>query len=47
VAVALFFISRDYISLLLEGKLRFAAVGAAVMIIVGFLSMRKIASIDV
>jgi tight adherence protein B len=47
VAVALFFISRDYVSLLLEGKLRFAAVGAAVMIIVGFLSMRKIASIDV
>ncbi len=47
VAIALFFISRDYISLLLEGKLRFAAAGAALMIIVGFLSMRRIASIDV
>jgi tight adherence protein B len=47
VAVALFFISRDYVSLLLEGSLRFAALAAALMIIVGFLSMRRIASIDV
>jgi tight adherence protein B len=47
VAVALFFISRDYVSLLLEGKLRYAAIAAALMVIVGFLSMRKIASIDV
>lgn len=47
VAIALFFISRDYVSLLLEGKLRFAALAAALMIIVGFLSMRRIASIDV
>jgi tight adherence protein B len=47
VAIALFFISRDYIGLLLEGKLRFAALGAALMIIVGFLTMRRMASIDV
>jgi tight adherence protein B len=47
VAIALYFISRDYISLLLEGKLRFAAVGAALMIVVGFLTMRKMATIDV
>ena len=47
VAVALYFISRDYISLLLEGKLRFAAVGAVLMVIVGFLTMRRMASIDV
>lgn len=47
VAVALFFISRDYVILLLEGRLRFAAIGAVVMVILGFLTMRRIASIDV
>ncbi|MGH2471842.1 MAG: type II secretion system F family protein [Candidatus Limnocylindria bacterium] len=47
VAVALFFISNDYVSLLLEGALRFAALGAALMVIVGFLIMRRIATIDV
>ena len=47
VAVALFFISRDYVILLLEGRLRFAALGAVVMVILGFLTMRRIASIDV
>jgi tight adherence protein B len=47
VAIALFFISRDYVTLLLEGKLRFAAIGAALMVIVGFLTMRRIATIDV
>ena len=47
VAVALYFISRDYVSLLLEGKLRFAAVAAVLMVIVGFLTMRRMASIDV
>jgi tight adherence protein B len=47
VAIALFFISHDYISLLFEGKLRFAAVAAALMVIFGFLTMRKMASIDV
>jgi tight adherence protein B len=47
VALALFFISRDYIGLLLVGKLRFAAIGALLMVIVGFLTMRRIASIDV
>jgi tight adherence protein B len=47
VAVALYFISRDYVSLLLEGKLRFAAIGAVLMVIVGFLTMRRMASIDV
>jgi tight adherence protein B len=47
VAIALFFISNDYISQLLVGKLRFAAIGAALMVILGFLTMRKMASIDV
>lgn len=47
VAVALFFISNDYIALLFEGALRFAALGAGLMIIFGFLIMRRIASIDV
>jgi tight adherence protein B len=47
VAAALFFISRDYITLLLEGALRFAAIIAALMVLVGFLLMRRIASIDV
>jgi len=47
VAIALYFISRDYVSLLLEGKLRFAAIAAVVMVIIGFLTMRRIATIDV
>jgi tight adherence protein B len=47
VTVALYFISRDYISLLLEGTLRFAALAAALMVLFGFLLMRRIASIDV
>jgi len=47
VAVALFFISRDYIELLFEGTLRFAAIAAGLMIALGFMLMRKIATIDV
>lgn len=47
VAVALFLISRDYIQALFEGALRFAALGAALMVVGGFLIMRKIATIDV
>ena len=47
VTAALYFISRDYISLLLEGMLRFAALAAALMVLFGFLLMRRIASIDV
>lgn len=47
VAAALFFISRDYISLLFEGTLRFAALAAGLMIVLGFFLMRRIASIDV
>jgi len=47
VAAALFVISRDYISLLFEGTLRFAAIAAALMIVLGFVLMRKVASVDV
>lgn len=47
VAAALFLISRDYITALFEGGLRFAAAFAAILVIVGFLIMQKIASIDV
>jgi tight adherence protein B len=47
VAVALFFISNDYISLLFEGTLRYAALAAGLMIFLGFILMRRIASIDV
>ena len=47
VAAALFLISRDYIQLLFEGSLRWAAAVAGVLIVVGFLTMRKMASIDV
>lgn len=44
---ALFLISSDYISLLFEGLLRIAALVAALMVVVGFLIMRRIATIDV
>jgi tight adherence protein B len=47
VSVALFMISRDYFSLLFEGLLRIAAIAAVLMVVVGFLIMRRIASIDV
>ena len=47
VAVALFLISRDYIQQLFEGSLRFAAAAAGVLVVTGFLAMRKMASIDV
>ena len=47
VAIALFFISRDYLTLLFEGRLRFAAGAAALMVITGFLIMRRIAKINV
>jgi tight adherence protein B len=47
VAVALFLISRDYIQLLFEGTLRYAAAFAGVLIVLGFFAMRKMASIDV
>lgn len=47
VAAALFLISRDYIELLLVGGLRYAALVAAAMVVLGFLLMRKIATIDV
>ena len=47
VAGALFLISRDYIELLFEGTLRFAAAAAAILILAGFLTMRRMASIDV
>lgn len=47
VAGALFLISRDYIQLLFEGTLRYAAAAAGLLIVMGFLTMRKMASIDV
>jgi tight adherence protein B len=47
VAAALLFISRDYISLLFEGTLRYAAIAAGLMVLVGFILMRRIASVDV
>jgi tight adherence protein B len=47
VTVALFLVSRDYITLLFEGLLRFAALAAALMVLLGFIIMRKIATIDV
>lgn len=47
VAAALFLISRDYIQLLFEGTLRYAAVAAGLLVIMGFFAMRKMASIDV
>jgi tight adherence protein B len=47
VAAALFLISRDYIQLLFEGSLRYAAAAAGLLIVMGFLTMRKMASIDV
>jgi len=47
VAGALLLISPDYIGRLFEGTLRFAAGFAALLIIVGFIIMRRIASIDV
>jgi tight adherence protein B len=47
VAGALFLISRDYIQLLFEGSLRYAALAAGILIVTGFFTMRKMASIDV
>ena len=47
VAAALFFISRDYIILLFEGTLRFAAIAAGLMVVLGFMLMRRLASVDV
>lgn len=47
VAGALFLVSHDYISSLFEGWLRFAALLAGLMIVGGFLIMRKIATVDV
>ena len=47
VATALFFISRDYITLLFEGGLRFAAAAAVLMVLAGYVLMRRIATVDV
>ena len=44
---ALFLVSRDYVSLLFTGFLRFAALLAGLMVLGGFLIMRKIATVDV
>lgn len=47
VTAALFLVSRDYVTLLFEGMLRFAALAAALMVLLGFILMRRIATIDV
>ena len=47
VAIAIFGISRDYMAPLFEGPMRIAAGGAAVMVVLGFLVMQRIAAIDV
>lgn len=47
VASVLFLVSRDYIAALSEGVMRIVAIVAAVMILVGFLVMRRMADIDV
>ena len=47
VAIGMFAVSADYAQLLLQGALRFAVIGASVMVVVGFLLMRKIATVDV
>ena len=47
VALAMFGVSSDYAQHLLEGALRYAVAAAGVMVVVGFLLMRKIATIDV
>jgi tight adherence protein B len=47
-AVGLFTLSPDYASVLLApGPLRIALIGAGVLVVVGFLTMRKLASVDV
>ncbi|MDP9245830.1 MAG: type II secretion system F family protein [Chloroflexota bacterium] len=47
VAAALFLISRDYIQQLFEGSLRYAAAGAGLLVVSGFLIMKRMATIDV
>jgi tight adherence protein B len=47
VAIGLFAVSGDYAQLLLQGVLRYAVAAAALMVVVGFLIMRKIATVDV
>ena len=48
VAIALFFISPDYIGVFFESTLlKFAMVGAGILVLAGFLVMRKMAAIDV
>ncbi|HEY6957932.1 MAG TPA: type II secretion system F family protein [Candidatus Limnocylindria bacterium] len=47
VGAALFIISRDYIELLFEGVLRFATALAALLVVAGFIAMKRIATIDV
>jgi tight adherence protein B len=47
VAIGLFAVSRDYAELLLRGVLRYAVAAAALMVVIGFFLMRKIATVDV
>lgn len=44
---AIYLISRDYMSALFEGAMRFVVAAAGLMVVAGFLIMRKMASIDV
>jgi tight adherence protein B len=47
VGIGLFLVSNDYAQLLLQGALRFAVAGAGLMVVLGFLIMRRMATIDV
>jgi len=47
VAGAIYLISRDYMSALFEGSMRLVLAAAGLMVVVGFLIMRRMASIDV
>jgi tight adherence protein B len=47
VTLAIFAVSHDYMAPLFEGSMRIAAAGAAVMVVLGFLVMQKMAAIDV
>jgi tight adherence protein B len=44
---AIYLISRDYMSALFEGPMRLVVAAAALMVVLGFLIMRKMASINV
>lgn len=47
VTITIFLISREYMQGLFEGVMRIAAAGAGLMVLIGFLIMRKIATVNV